>query len=422
MQHSSLNHKLLSGPQSVPQLSSDRKAASSPSVTGRKQTTRCAAEEGLQLPKWPQQTFRRNLPTPQKLCGLNPKVSAADGQTKAPQTVYTVRISTGSTRGSAMTEGRAGVWLCLINRDGAAFLHRATPLSDPEVIEHELIEICQSANKEAGANCKNLSLHRGKAAIKQRFQTGSVDEVCFLGPELGPLAGLMVGPEQGGWQVDEITVVSSRTGHVDRFLCRQRLGYRADKQAEYLTPVPSESVVYGSGETAVVLSKDQAAALHAMGMMGYRELKGRLMSTTAFLVACGSLIAFSAGGAEAAYPFAVGGSAALGYQWLLQQSVDSIPNKIPRRTLVKRVPIADAIQRITSNPGLRFGFMTALALTGIWAIQNWSPDSSGTTTTQVLEARQMMTGLLGFMMWKLAVVGVTTVPVQRRQPALDEMV
>lgn len=39
----------------------------------------------------------------------------------------------------------------------------------------------QTANKESGANCKNLSLHRGKAAIKQRFQTGSVDEVCFLG-------------------------------------------------------------------------------------------------------------------------------------------------------------------------------------------------------------------------------------------------
>lgn len=28
----------------------------------------------------------------------------------------------------------------------------------------------------------------------------------------------MVGPEQGGWQVEEITVVSSRTGHVDRYL------------------------------------------------------------------------------------------------------------------------------------------------------------------------------------------------------------
>ena len=36
------------------------------------------------------------------------------------------------------------------------------------------------------------------------------------GPELGPLVGLLVGPEQGGWQVDEITVASSRSGHVDR--------------------------------------------------------------------------------------------------------------------------------------------------------------------------------------------------------------
>lgn len=91
-------------------------------------------------------------------------------------------------------------------------------------------------------------------------------------------------------------------------------------------------------------------------------------------------------------------------------------------SVVQRVPIADAIQRITSNPGLRFGFMTAIALTGIWAIQNWSPDQSGTTTIQTLEARQMMTGLLGFMMWKLAVVGVTTVPIQKHQHPLDELV
>lgn len=42
-----------------------------------------------------------------------------------------------------MTEWRAGVWLCLVSKDGTAFLHRATPLSDPEVIEDELIQICQ---------------------------------------------------------------------------------------------------------------------------------------------------------------------------------------------------------------------------------------------------------------------------------------
>ena len=42
-----------------------------------------------------------------------------------------------------MTEWRAGVWLCLVSKDGAAFLHRATPLSDPEIVEQELFEICQ---------------------------------------------------------------------------------------------------------------------------------------------------------------------------------------------------------------------------------------------------------------------------------------
>ena len=89
-------------------------------------------------------------------------------------------------------------------------------------------------------------------------------------------------------------------------------------------------------------------------MMGYKELKSRLMSTTAFLVACGTLIAMSAGGAQAAYPFALGGSAALGYQWLLQQSVDSIPSKVPNRTFAK-VSCADiwtaclALQTVNSQ-------------------------------------------------------------------------
>ena len=48
----------------------------------------------------------------------------------------------------------------------------------------------QTANRETGANCKNVSLHRGKAIVKQRFQTGAVDEVCFLGMQSGHLSDL----------------------------------------------------------------------------------------------------------------------------------------------------------------------------------------------------------------------------------------
>ena len=36
------------------------------------------------------------------------------------------------------------------------------------------------------------------------------------GPDLGPLASLMVAPEEGSWRVDEVTVSSSRSRHTDR--------------------------------------------------------------------------------------------------------------------------------------------------------------------------------------------------------------
>ena len=41
---------------------------------GHCQRISCAAEDGLQLPKWPQQNFSRNLPCPQRLCSVSSKV------------------------------------------------------------------------------------------------------------------------------------------------------------------------------------------------------------------------------------------------------------------------------------------------------------------------------------------------------------
>ncbi len=50
-------------------------------------------------------------------------------------------------------------------------------------------------------------------------QEGAIDEVSFGAPELGPLAALIVGPEQGRWLCEEVDVSSSRTGHTDRHAC-----------------------------------------------------------------------------------------------------------------------------------------------------------------------------------------------------------
>ena len=132
--------------------------------------------------------------------------------------------------------------------------------------------------REAGANCGAavaLAAAPPGAAVKPRFQEGSVDEVSFLAPDLGPLAALMLAPELGSWLCDEADVSSSRSGHTDRFVCREAVGERADKAAAYLTPVPPGAVVYGSGDAAVVLSREQAAQLYSLNMEQVRWKEGR---------------------------------------------------------------------------------------------------------------------------------------------------
>ncbi len=49
------------------------------------------------------------------------------------------------------------------------------------------------------------------------LQEGSVDEVSFMAPELGPLAAIMIAPDGGSWVCDEVDVYSSRSNHTDRW-------------------------------------------------------------------------------------------------------------------------------------------------------------------------------------------------------------
>lgn len=53
-------------------------------------------------------------------------------------TVYTVRLSTGFSRGSGLEEPSAGVQLCLIGESGEALLHYVPPIFDPQKLQSEL--------------------------------------------------------------------------------------------------------------------------------------------------------------------------------------------------------------------------------------------------------------------------------------------
>jgi hypothetical protein len=59
-----------------------------------------------------------------------------------PATVYTVRISTGYKRGSALSDYNAGVMLCLVGQNGEAVLKTISPLADREESAEQLAYIC----------------------------------------------------------------------------------------------------------------------------------------------------------------------------------------------------------------------------------------------------------------------------------------
>ncbi|KAK9828601.1 hypothetical protein WJX72_000987 [[Myrmecia] bisecta] len=350
---------------------------------------------------------------------LSKAVTHKNANSATKNTVYTLRLCTGFGRGAGLTDPLAGVLVCLIGQDGSSCLHRIPPLNDPETTAAELEEICKVADKEDGANCTAVRRPSKPVAIKQRFQSGSIDEISFLGPELGPLNSIMVAPEGGSWQLDEISVASARTGHMDRFICREAVGEGNASNAGFLAPVPVDSVVYGSGESAVVLSKEQAAALHRMGMLDYSELKSRLNIATSALVVIGTGVAYTVGDWEVALPFAMGGMGGLFYQWSLQQGVDAIPAPadITKRILL---PSAGArVKRIVGSTTFRFFAVTVAALGLVGALEYASGQQGG--GTNIDEARQVLIGIMGFLMYKLALVGVSAAPpTHTKEPALED--
>lgn len=91
--------------------------------------------------------------------------------------------------------------------------------------------------------------------LKRRFQQGSVDEVSIVGPDLGPLSAILVGTEAGSWQLDEVAVTNSRENLTHRFMCRDWVGREGDAGAAHMTPLPPGTVLYGSGDQAVLMTQ-----------------------------------------------------------------------------------------------------------------------------------------------------------------------
>ncbi|KAF6257027.1 hypothetical protein COO60DRAFT_1526268 [Scenedesmus sp. NREL 46B-D3] len=346
---------------------------------------------------------------------------SSNSSSSSKSTVYTVRLTTSWDRGAALSEPMAGINICLISRGGNAVLHRISPLNDPRDNMQVMQHICSLVGEESGADCSVSSMDAAawpagkEPAPKLRFQEGSVDEVSFVAPELGDLAAIMVAPEGGSWMCDEVDVSSSRTSHTDRFVCRKRLGGRKGEPAAYVTPVPPNAVVYGSGEAARVITKEQAAVLQAMSLADYSALKSRLLVTTALLTLGGSGIATLASGVDAAVPFAVGGAAGFLYQLLLQLGADAAHGRGAAVAADGQQGFQARVVQLLGGSAVRLALLTFAALLALWAVQDSGHQDHASEGMLLqltpVDAWQLGLGLCGFMMYKIAVLGVSLVPV-----------
>ncbi|KAG1655963.1 hypothetical protein FOA52_005218 [Chlamydomonas sp. UWO 241] len=492
-----------------------RVVAPASSASGPNSSSKGGKQGASERPKLVTSVFE-NLPLELLSADLTPPApNSSDGAivegSGEERTVYSLRFRTVYQRGAALSEPYAGVSVLLVSHDGRALLHRVSSVNDPEETARQMRAICEQTGADprvVGATCALLSPRppqSGTAAVppplastsyipphpkagepRPRFQEGNVDEVAFLGIDIGCLAGVLVGTESGSWGLDELDVSSSRTGVMERFMCREKVGQKAGLGAQWLTPVPEGAVVYGTGETAVVLTPGEAQALRLGGMQAYASTKQRLLLATAALTACGSGVAIVIGGPSAALPFALGGAAGLVYQLLLQIGVDASLDKAaaaerqelsavvqaaakgvqpppPPLPLAPQPPSAsnpsreppsasepncealeqglrepgvgdivrgvaggarahgpDLVRGVAGNPAVRLGFVAAAALAAASSLHNQGLVTQAIVSCEGMQcmvgssakegASKLLLGLLGFLTYKVALVGVSLQP------------
>lgn len=345
--------------------------------------------------------------------------ASGSGQNK---TVFTVRLTTSSERNSQLTSPYGGIWMCLIGKDGSSYLRRFSPVVDSQDLQREFESICEVDDWEGmGANCATSQLPSApqRASMeKRRFVEGSIDEESFVGPELGPLAAVIIGPEEGTWRLHEMNVSSSRSGHTDRFICRERMGDSVpDRSAVFLTPVPENAVVYGSGESAVIMTKEEAQKIYQLGIQDYSEMKSQLLLTNFVLVCSGSSVAALIGGTEACVPFAAGGALGILYQQSLQNAADSLPSSLPEdydTNPLNRNVLLDssraAAQSLTNQPSARLFMASVLGYLIFIGIQRVAGAEGGSAISQAQMLEVTTAMFSGFLMYKVAVLAVTLTP------------
>eukprot|EP00890_Picochlorum_soloecismus_P002357 jgi/Picsp_1/3121/NSC_05962-R1_protein len=335
---------------------------------------------------------------------------------KRQKTVYTLRISTSADRGSSFDDTSSGILVCMIGHSGDAFLKYIPCLEDVADLDSQLRAMCLDAEDiPVGVDC---SMIMGSPAPPRdgsngysriRFQSGDVNEISIVGPDLGELEALIVGPQSGTWGCEEIVVSSSaeKERASTKFVCtehRSLLGSDPMHSATYMFAVPLGTVVYGQGESAKILSASEALELAAKNMSWYNDMKKKLLFYTATVGIMGISLTYVNLGSAAAFSFATGTAASFIYQLGLQKRVDSIGKDIA----VMNTDISPSSRN--TGHDYRWNILSSLPFAGVSALLWWlflHPDGLGTVHPlgNILEDAERMGSNVNFNLTLALVAG-----------------
>ncbi|XP_052184253.1 uncharacterized protein LOC127796244 isoform X2 [Diospyros lotus] len=309
--------------------------------------------------------------------------------------LYKVKLQTSNTYGSGLSDINAGILLCLIDAKGDSILQR---------IPASLIK--DHSNQLEDNYVSDEALH---------FHRGSIDEFIFEGPKLGKLSSLWISLESGQWRLGGVGLIAlccneltseANDRNIEYFVSEYRfevedtlLGEGSDISMAELRPCLVKEF---SGDNLNVLSENflqpttlvaSSGSSNEESMKKYAELKLSLLLYDALLVLAGSSVASFSAGENAAVAFLCGGIGGFLYLFLLQRSVDGLP--APALTSMKNLGKSDQIFR----KGPLWSLVLAFTLSVV-AVKY----GSGGGVTPALTPKELLSGMLGFLASKVAVV------------------
>eukprot|EP01025_Chloroclados_australasicus_P066264 TRINITY_DN9096_c0_g1_i6.p1 TRINITY_DN9096_c0_g1~~TRINITY_DN9096_c0_g1_i6.p1 ORF type:complete len:341 (-),score=20.05 TRINITY_DN9096_c0_g1_i6:118-1140(-) len=225
--------------------------------------------------------------------------------------LYKVQIQTGDKRGSSLKDVNSGVLLGLVSEDCQLVLQRIKPVYDLEDYTNQSDEILQFLRLDQQQNRQT----------KTRFLQGQTDFECFEAPQLGDIAGILIGPESGSWYLQEIEI--QYDDKVLRFICNKLLGEGGDCSAEYLPALGPDVVMVGQGTSASYITKEEAVQMQAQNMAHYTRYTQDSLKLLAIIITLGTAVLGLNDQYDSAKAFAVGGILGGLQQLQLQKKIDA---------------------------------------------------------------------------------------------------